>query len=63
MVAGSNLPDALVERCCHMFLFLSAHGRYRVGYRRHLLEVKLGGRGERGRPTEHRRQSKLENSP
>ena len=28
----------------------------------HLLEVKLGGRGGRGRPTEHRRQSKQENS-
>ena len=28
----------------------------------HLLEVKLGGSGGRGRPTEHRRQSKLENS-
>ena len=30
----------------------------------HLLEVKLGERGGGGeRPTEHRRQSKLENSP
>ena len=28
----------------------------------HLLEVKLGGRGGRRRPTEYRRQSKLENS-